>query len=167
MIPLSPATEIHRSFHRPIQGALGSYVSISSKRRPDRTSLTRPRRAFPSDSFPIVGIGASAGGLEAFSRLLARLPPNTGMAFIFVQHLTRDHASLLTELLSKTTPMTVTEARHGVLVKPDNVYVIPPNTGLVISQRTIHLHRRLPPPAVAWPIDDFFSPEMPPMARSA
>ena len=131
-------------------------MSISSKRRPDRTSLTRPRRAFPSDSFPIVGIGASAGGLEAFSRLLARLPPNTGMAFIFVQHLTRDHASLLTELLSKTTPMTVTEARHGVLVKPDNVYVIPPNTGLVISQRTIHLHRRLPPPAVAWPIDDFF-----------
>jgi two-component system CheB/CheR fusion protein len=106
--------------------------------------------------FPIVGIGASAGGLDAFSRLLANLPGNTGMAYIFIQHLSRSHNSLLTELLSKATPMTVTEVREGTRVEPDHVYVIPPNTGLTISRRALHLHRRPPPPALAWPIDDFF-----------
>jgi len=62
-------------------------------------------------SFPIVGIGASAGGLEAFTQVLKHLPATTGMAYVFVQHLDPAHASLLSDLLTRTTPMNVLEAR--------------------------------------------------------
>src|SRR5450631_1931260 len=74
--------------------------------------------------FPIVGIGASAGGLEAFTELLQSLPGNTGMAFVFIQHLDPKHVSLLTELLQRQTSMRVAEATHGLKVEPDHVYVI-------------------------------------------
>src|SRR6476661_4875078 len=83
-----------------------------------------------SAPFPIVGIGASAGGLEAFTDLLAALPSNTGMAFVLVQHLDPDHPSLLTTLLGRTTAMRVEEIQDGVRIQPNHVYVIPPNTSL-------------------------------------
>src|SRR5580704_11298652 len=86
----------------------------------------------PDDSgdgiFPIVGIGASAGGLEAFTEMLQTLPANTGMAFVFIQHLDPKHVSLLTELLQRQTKMGVLEATNGLKVEPDHVYVIPRNT---------------------------------------
>src|SRR5215831_16072499 len=78
--------------------------------------------------FPIVGIGASAGGLEALSQLLSNLPTNTGMAFMLVQHLDPRHESRLPELLARATRMPVLEAAQGLEVRPDHVYVIPPNT---------------------------------------
>src|SRR5262249_61529085 len=64
--------------------------------------------------FPIIGVGASAGGLEAFSQLLASLPDNTGMAFVLVQHLDPKHESKLGDILAKATPMPVQEAVHGM-----------------------------------------------------
>src|SRR5580693_9499670 len=82
----------------------------------------------PEDSgdgiFPIVGIGASAGGLEAFTEMLQTLPSNTGMAFVFIQHLDPKHVSLLTELLQRQTSMGVQEATNGLKVEPDHLYVI-------------------------------------------
>jgi two-component system CheB/CheR fusion protein len=80
--------------------------------------------------FPIVGVGASAGGLEALSELLAHLPAKTGMAFVLVQHLDPTHPSQLTDLLSRVTKMPVSEAGDGMPVEPDHVYVIPPNANL-------------------------------------
>ena len=80
--------------------------------------------------FPIVGIGASAGGLEAFTELLTALPLDTGMAFVLIQHLEAEHESMLTELLSKVTQMPVTEVRQGTRVEPNHVYVIPANADL-------------------------------------
>jgi chemotaxis response regulator CheB len=74
--------------------------------------------------FPIVGIGASAGGLEAFTELLQHLPPDTGMGFVFVQHLDPKHVSLLTELLQRQTQMKVREVVNGLKVEPNQVYVI-------------------------------------------
>ena len=71
--------------------------------------------------FPVVGIGASAGGLEAFRRLLKHLPVDTGMAFVLVQHLDPTHESVLTELLSRSTKMPVSEVRDGTAVEPDHV----------------------------------------------
>jgi two-component system, chemotaxis family, CheB/CheR fusion protein len=65
-------------------------------------------------SFPVVGVGASAGGLEAFSELLGNLPTNTGMAFLLVQHLDPTHSSFLVEILSKQSGMPIEEAREGV-----------------------------------------------------
>jgi two-component system CheB/CheR fusion protein len=79
-----------------------------------------------SEPFPIVGIGASAGGLEAFSELLRSLPQKTGMAFVLVQHLDPSHTSDLREILARTTNIPVHQVADGIAVRPDNIYVIPP-----------------------------------------
>ncbi len=76
--------------------------------------------------FPIVGVGASAGGLDAFRQLLGNLPAETGMAFVLVQHLDPKHESQLAELLGRATPMPVHEARHGQAVLQNHVYIIAP-----------------------------------------
>ena len=81
-------------------------------------------------TFPIVGVGASAGGLEALSELLAHLPDETGMAFVLVQHLDPTHPSQLADLMSRVTKMPVSEARDAMAVEPNHVYVIPPNANL-------------------------------------
>ena len=81
----------------------------------------------PSASFPIVGIGASAGGLEAFTELLKHLPSDTGMAFVLVQHLAPLHESMLKEVLSRATRLPVAEVTEGLEAQPNHVYVIPPN----------------------------------------
>src|SRR5260221_1849111 len=90
----------------------------------------------------IVAIGASAGGIEALTELLNYLPPDTGMAFVLVQHLDPKHHSILTELLAKRTAMTVTEVSDGLPVKPNQVYVIPPNAAMAISDHRLHLSPR-------------------------
>ena len=92
--------------------------------------------------FPIVGIGASAGGLEAFSALLARLPTDTGMGFVLVQHLDPQHESALTQLLARATTMPVQEVTDGLRVEPDHVYVIPRNTNLGIAGGVLTLAPR-------------------------
>src|SRR5437667_7977709 len=84
-------------------------------------------------AFPIVGIGASAGGLEAFLQLLTHLPATTGMAYVFVQHLDPSHESLLPALLARVTTMPVREVRNVVVVCPNQVYVITPNTTLTLE----------------------------------
>lgn len=90
----------------------------------------------------IVAIGASAGGVEALTDLMNYLPTDTGMAFVLVQHLDPKHHSILTELLARKTAMTVTEVSHGLPVKPNQVYVIPPNATMSISDHTLHLGPR-------------------------
>jgi len=83
---------------------------------PKIKKTSRPGRRIKDRSFPVVAIGASAGGLEAVTQLLQSLPSDTGMAFVYVQHLSPDHKSFLTALLSKLTLMKVQE------VKKQNVY---------------------------------------------
>jgi len=87
----------------------------------------------PDVQIPVVGIGASAGGLEAFSELLKTLPVNTGMAFVLVSHLGRNHGSMLTELLSKVTRMPVGEVQAETPIRANNVYVIPPSATLTLQ----------------------------------
>ncbi|HEX6137912.1 MAG TPA: chemotaxis protein CheB, partial [Casimicrobiaceae bacterium] len=93
-------------------------------------------------SFPIVGIGASAGGLEAFTELLQHLPADTGMAFVLVQHLDPQHESALPQLLGRATSMPVHSVTDKLRVIPNQVYVIPPNVGLVIAQGALRLAPR-------------------------
>ena len=88
-------------------------------------------------AFAIVAIGASAGGLEAFTQLLRALPASTGMAFVFLQHLDPKHHSILPELLAKSTAMPVEEAKHGTKASPDHIYVIPPNVNIAISNHAL------------------------------
>jgi two-component system CheB/CheR fusion protein len=104
--------------------------------------------------FPIVGIGGSAGGLDAFKRLLQALPDDTDMAFVIVQHLDPKHLSQLPEILSKDTSMPVRNVEDGISVRPNEVYVIPPNTTMVLQDGILRLAKR--EPGLHLPIDAFF-----------
>jgi two-component system CheB/CheR fusion protein len=108
-----------------------------------------------TDSFAVVAIGASAGGLEAFTQFLHKLPNNTGMAFVLIQHLDPKHHSLLSELLAKKTNMPVAEAKNGTIVEPDHVYVIPPNVNMGIQRRRLQLTPRLDELGLHTPVDFF------------
>src|SRR5579872_2778733 len=77
--------------------------------------------------FPVVGVGASAGGLEAFKRLIKSIPEKSGVAYILVQHLEPTHESLLVDILQKVTQIPVQEITNNVRIEPDHVYVIPSN----------------------------------------
>jgi two-component system CheB/CheR fusion protein len=107
-------------------------------------------------SFTIVGIGASAGGLESFSELIARIPAGTGMAYVFVQHLDPGHASRLVEILSKRVRFSVEQAREGAKILPDRLYVITPNTTLTLGGSVLHLRSRDPAERPHRPVDAFF-----------
>ncbi|AUB45003.1 cheBR, two-component system, chemotaxis family, CheB/CheR fusion protein (plasmid) [Nostoc flagelliforme CCNUN1] len=107
--------------------------------------------------FPIVGIAASAGGLEAFTQLLKHLLTDTGMAFVLIQHLDPNHKSLLSEILGRTTTMPVNEVRDGVTVEPNSVYVIPPNTKMMLSGGVLQLTPREKVHGKYMPGDAFFT----------
>jgi two-component system, chemotaxis family, CheB/CheR fusion protein len=92
--------------------------------------------------FPIVGVGASAGGLEPFTQLLTALPSNTGMAFVLIQHLNPSHKSQLTDILSRVTSMSVREAVHGMAIQQNHIYVIPPDSILRVAGQGLHLSPR-------------------------
>ena len=119
---------------------------------PTRASRTA---ATALDSFPIVGVGASAGGLEAFRQLLGALPTDTGMAYVLVQHLDPHHESILAELLSEATRMEVSEVQGDVRVEPNRVYVIPPTKDMVLAGGMLKLVPRASRGAAHMPIDSF------------
>ena len=130
----------------------GEPKSLTIKKRAER----KPDVNVGHNSFPIVGIGASAGGLEAFTRLLKQLPADTGMGFVLVQHLDPVHESALTKLLSKATSMPVREVTNNTRVEPNRVYVIPPNTSLVIAEGILKLLPRKKTDGQHRPIDYFY-----------
>jgi two-component system CheB/CheR fusion protein len=92
--------------------------------------------------FPIVGIGASAGGLDAFTQLLQTVPADTGMAFVLIQHLAPNYPSSLAEILSRTARMPVTEGKNDSPVRPNHIYVIPPGRDMIISTGLLQLTQR-------------------------
>lgn len=106
--------------------------------------------------FPIVGIGASAGGLEATEELFKHLPSDITMAFVLIQHLDPHHKSMLTDILSRKTKMRVQEAENNMLIEPNCVYVIPPNAILTISNKILKVSKKVEKPASFMPIDLFF-----------
>jgi two-component system, chemotaxis family, CheB/CheR fusion protein len=103
----------------------------------------------------VVGIGASVGGLEAFKRFFANMPPDTGMAFVLVQHLSPDHSSILTDLIGRSTAMRVVEARNNATVVRNRIYVTPPNATLTIANRRLRVVKPAPPRENRHPIDTF------------
>lgn len=107
-------------------------------------------------AIPVVGVGASAGGLEVFRRLLADLPADTGFAIVFVQHLDPNHQSMLAEILGRATAMPVTEAADGVRLEANHVYAIKPNVDLTIASGALQLTPRTQIPGSHMPIDKFF-----------
>lgn len=139
----------------------------AARRRPSRATSEReaaPAQPSPQTSareeFPraltIVGVGASAGGLEAFSQLLRALPDDADLAIVFVQHLSPQHGSALPTLLSAQTSLPVIQVTEGLRVEPNHVYVIPPNVQMGISGDELHISPRPEDRSQYTPIDSFF-----------
>jgi two-component system, chemotaxis family, CheB/CheR fusion protein len=136
---------------------------MNSKRTPKKSqprSSAKSPKSKPQDEqnelFPVVGIGASAGGLEAFTQLLSHLPIDTGMAFVLIQHLAPHHESLLTVILSRATEMPVKQVKDGMVVEQNKVYVIPPNAKMTISQGVLKLVPRGEGRGLFMTVDAFF-----------
>lgn len=127
---------------------------------PDRNRRNPPKDDGPpsperKNDLLIAAVGASAGGIEAFTELMSNLATDTGMAFVLVQHLDPEHHSMLTELISKKTTMRVKEVTNGMTVEPNNVYVIPPNATMSISNHTLQLGPRGETRGIHMSIDHF------------
>ena len=133
----------------------------SKKQKPARP---RPQGTPPKEgghhslraAFPIVGIGASAGGLEALEIFLGKVPKGSGMAFVIVQHLDPTHKGMMAELLQRGTAMQVIQVKDRTRVRPDCVYVIPPNRDMSILHGVLHLLDPVAPRGLRLPIDFFF-----------
>ncbi len=119
-------------------------------------TATKERPVAGGNGFPIVGIGASAGGLEALEVFLQSVPKNSGMAFVVVQHLAPTHKGMMVELLQRHTSMPVSQARDNAPVEPDHVYVIPPNKDMSLLHGALHLLPQPAPRGLNLPIDFFF-----------
>ncbi|HVX86070.1 MAG TPA: chemotaxis protein CheB [Phycisphaerae bacterium] len=123
---------------------------------PDRLAEPTGAEARPRLPFPVVGVGASAGGLEAYTEFLQACEADSGMAFVLIQHLSPKHQSMLAELLGKQTKMPVLQVEDGMEVKPNHVYVIRPGFTMTIREGRLHLGESAAERMHRRPIDDFF-----------
>ncbi len=131
--------------------------TLPNELKPD-ANLKSSRRLTYMQGFPIVGIGASAGGLAAFEAFFSGMPADTdpGMAFVLVQHLDPDHKSILTELIRRYTRMQVFEVEDGIKVMPNCAYIIPPNCDMAFLNGALQLMEPAVPRGQRLPIDFFF-----------
>ena len=116
----------------------------------------KPESKYRPVGFPIVGIGASAGGLEALEQFLGHVPKDSGMAFVIIQHLDPTHKGIMVELLQRATPMPVIQVADRTRIKPNHVYVIPPNKDMSVLHGVLHLLTPMAPRGLRLPIDFFF-----------
>jgi len=123
----------HAPLRKPGAAKIGRN-SLRSAREPVSPIVLQGPAAEANGSFPIVGVGASAGGLDAFTELLSHLPNDTGMAFVLIQHLDPKHDSHLTALLAKVSKMPIAEVAGETRAEANHVYVIPPRRNLGISR---------------------------------
>lgn len=126
---------------------------MSNEDRAPAQDNSTPRRNKPSY---IVGIGASAGGLEALERMFRTMPSDTGMAYVVVQHLSPDFESMMDELLDRQTSIPIHIVEDGVFVEPDAIYLIPPRKEMIISDGRLLLTDKDPRDGLSLPIDQFF-----------
>jgi len=127
-----------------------------SQKTPTKIIRLKTAGAPVKAAFPIVGIGASAGGLEALAHFLKNVPAGSGMAFIIIQHLDPTRKGAMSELLQRATNMKVVQVKDHTLVRPDCVYVIPPNKDMSLLHGVLHLLAPVAPRGLRLPIDFFF-----------
>src|SRR5215813_325876 len=118
--------------------------------------IETPILAKATANFPIVAIGASAGGFEAFVNLLRSLPKNPGLALIFIPHLDPTHESAMVDLLARATEIPVEQAREGTVVSANGLFVLPPNFDMTIANGVLRLMKREAARGQHMPIDTFF-----------
>ena len=134
---------------------VGAATTIVPRPPPGAAAAAVASQARPAGSFTVVGVGASAGGLEAFEEFFRNVPNPSGMAFVLIPHLDPSHVSILTEILQRTTSLPVVEARDQVHVEPDHVYVIPPNREMSIFNCILQVSEPKQPRGQRMPIDTF------------
>ncbi len=125
------------------------------QKKPPQTAPTKPPVLSANVLFPIVGIGASAGGLEALEQFLGHVPADSGLAFIIIQHLDPTRKGVMSELLQRATRMKVVQVKDRTVVRPDCVYVIPPNKDMSLLSGALHLLAPVAPRGLRLPIDFF------------
>lgn len=118
--------------------------------------IGKEKTQVPKEDFPVVGIGASAGGLAAFEAFFSTMPDNPGIAFVLIQHLDPNHKSIPSAMIRRFTNMPVYEVEDKIAVKPNCVYVIPPNNDMVYRESALHLLESAEPHSRRMPIDSFF-----------
>lgn len=128
----------------------------STARRTNPTRRRSPDQQADEADFPVIGIGASAGGLDAFGKFFSNMPVDTGMSFVLIQHLDPTHASNMVELLKRYTKMPVHEATNDIKLEQNHVYMIPPNRNMTITDRTLKLLEQFERPGIMHSIDLFF-----------
>lgn len=121
------------------------------------SAIQNKKSSVNKENFHIVGMGASAGGLDALKKFFTNMPSDSGMGFVLVQHLDPKHKSSMVELLSKYTTMEVVQVKDGMRVKPNHVYIIPPNNDMSISNGVLHLSKITEPHGLRMPINTFFN----------
>jgi len=119
-------------------------------------SKSKSIRRSNNNAFPIVGIGASAGGLEALEGFFSSMPPESNIAIVVIQHLAPRYKSIMGSLLKKYTKMKIFEINDGMKVEPNSIYLNPPDNDVAIMNRTLQLIKPLASHAVRLPIDGFF-----------
>src|SRR5262249_46749689 len=156
-IPTRNSKKSQSRSRKPARGANPRIDRFPS--RDQQALVTEEEKIVPradAPTFPVVGVGASAGGLEAFTQLLKALPVDPDMAFVLVPHLDPTHESAMTELLSRATQMRVFQVHDGIRLKVNQVYVIPPDKDMTIADGQLHLVKRERPAGLHMPIDTFF-----------
>lgn len=135
----------------------GSKKPRAASSRPGKVQNLPAARPAQEPPFCVVGLGASAGGLEALEQFFKRMPADSGLGFVVVQHLDPNHKSMMADLLARRTSMKVIEATNGVEVRRDTVYIIPPNRYLALSHKTLRVITPDSSSLYRSPIDFFFS----------
>lgn len=130
-------------------------MTNSKKSKHDSPAAPEETVVAPEPRYPIVGLGASAGGLEAFEQFFRAMPADSGLGFVLVPHLDPSHASLLSEILQRSTAMPVVEAQDRMVVLPNRVHIIPPNRDMTIFHRVLQLSVPEVPRGQRMPIDAF------------
>ncbi|MCB0163441.1 MAG: PAS domain-containing protein [Anaerolineae bacterium] len=120
------------------------------------SKVKTPTKPAPSSPFPIVGIGASAGGLEAYEQFFMHMPANSGIAFVLVQHLDPNRRSMLAELLQRYTRMPVYQVENQMRIEPNSIYIIPPNRDMKLQNQMLYLLEPTAPRGSRLAIDFFF-----------
>jgi two-component system, chemotaxis family, CheB/CheR fusion protein len=118
--------------------------------------VVKKKKATKGIGFPIVGIGASAGGLETLEEFFHKMPPDSGIAFVIIQHLSPTHKSIMAELLARHTTMTVREIEDTTPLEPNCVYLNPPDKNVAIINQVLHLMEPVKTGAINMPVDHFF-----------
>jgi two-component system, chemotaxis family, CheB/CheR fusion protein len=135
---------------------------VAAKKKPPRKTKTAAdadktmAKSKQTSDFPIVGIGASAGGLEALEAFFSHMPSDSGLGFVIIQHLSPKHKSIMGSLLAKDTQMKILEIKDGMEVEPDHVYLNPPNKDVVIINGALQLLDPVKTGGINLPIDSFF-----------